>query len=73
MEIMSSPMTQYGLYGKLIEYTHRISINLDDLELTDDQYHMRIHVQDGANPITEIPSNNGFNYFKEYMSFIRTD
>lgn len=73
LEIMGSPVTYYGLYGTPIQYTHRVEIDLDELELTGGQYHMRVNVQDGSNPITEIPSENGFYYVKEYMSFIRTN
>ena len=73
MEVLDTPVTQYGLYGTLIEYTHRVVLDLNELLLTEDQYFMRAYVQDGTHPVTEIPSNNGLYYIKEYMSFNRTD
>ena len=73
LEIMGSPMINYGLYGTPIEYTHMVEVDLNELELNDGQFHMRVQVQDGSNPITELPSENGFYYVKEYMSFIRTN
>jgi hypothetical protein len=73
MEIMNNPVAHYSLYGKLVSYTHKVTIDLDNMALTEDHYFMRVKVQDGSHPITEIPSENGFYYFKEYMSFIRTD
>ena len=73
MEVMDSPITQYGLYGELINYTHKIELNLDSLLLTSGHYFMRIRVQEESNPITEIPTDNGLYYIKEYMSFTHTN
>ena len=73
MEVMDSPISQFGLYGEMINYTHNIELNLDSMLLTSGQYFMRIRVQEESNPITEIPTNNGLYYIKEYMSFSLTD
>lgn len=73
VEILNNPIEHFGLTGALINYTHRVELDLNALSLIDDQYFMRIRVQDGTHPITEIPSNNGLYYIKEYMSFHRTD
>jgi hypothetical protein len=73
MEILADPMIHYSLYGKLMSYTHKAQLNLDALQLLEEQYFMRIRVQDGGNPVTEIPADNGLYYIKEYMSFHRTE
>ena len=73
MEILNSPLSQYGLYGTLVDYTHKVELDLAALLLVEDEYFMRVSVQDGTHPITEIPVNNGLYHIKEYMSFHRTD
>ena len=73
MQIMDAPVSEYGLYGNLVDFTHKIEINLDTLLLTEDHYYMRVKVQEGINPIAEIPTDNGLQYIKEYMSFTFID
>ncbi|MDA9774092.1 hypothetical protein N9B82_03970 [Saprospiraceae bacterium] len=73
MDVLDVPVNDYGLYGTLIDYTHSIQLDLNALSLNEEKYFMRIRVQDGTNPITEIPANNGLYYIKEYMSFHRAN
>lgn len=73
MEVLNNPIMDYGLYGTLIDYTHSVSLDLNALSLNENEYFMRVRVQDGSHPITEIPTNNGLYYIKEYMSFHRPD
>ena len=73
MEIMDNPIGEYGLYGEAIFFTHKMTLDLSEMTFTDDHVFFRIRVQDGSGPTTEIPSDNGLYYIKEYMSFIRTD
>jgi hypothetical protein len=73
MEIMDASVPEYGLYGELIDFTHKVEINLDSMLLSEDHYYMRVRVQQGTNPVAEIPTNNGLQYIKEYMSFTISD
>lgn len=73
MEVMLNPIYQFGLYGTLTQFTHRAEIDLNGLQLLEDSYYMRARVQDGTQPITEIPANNGLYFIKEYMSFHRVN
>lgn len=73
MDIMETPIGEYGLYGEAIPFTHKIELNVSDLSFTNDHIFIRVNVQDEPGPTTEIPSDNGLYYIKEYMSFIRTD
>jgi hypothetical protein len=69
MEIMDDPIFEFGLYGEMIDYTHKI----DALFSTSGHYFMRIRVQEESNPIIEIPTDDGLYYIKEYMSFTLVD
>lgn len=73
MEVMPWPIFQFGLYGILTQFTHRVEIDLNGLQLLEDSYYMRARVQDGTQPITEIPANDGLYFIKEYMSFHRVN
>jgi len=73
MEIMEVPIFEFGLYGEMINYSHKIELNLDALFSTSGHYFMRIRVQEESNPIIEIPTDDGLYYIKEYMSFTLVD
>jgi hypothetical protein len=73
LEIMDSPIGEYGLYGEAIFFTHKMELDLSGFTFTDDHIFIRIRVQDGSGPVTEIPSDNGLYYIKEYLSFVRTN
>jgi len=61
---------QRGFYGEDVIYTHRVSINPNiDLNPIEDLWYFRVFVQDDVNPVTEIPTDNGIYYIKNYMSF----
>lgn len=70
-EVLSTgTITERGFHGNLVDYTHSITINPRDL-FTEDITHIffRAYVQDEDNPTTEIPTDNGIYYIKNYMSF----
>ncbi len=73
LTILDEPLKQFGLHGTLVDFTHKVEINLNSSMLDDDSYHMRVKVKDGSYPITEIPTNDGIYFIKEYMSFLRTN
>lgn len=73
MSVLDTPLQQFGLNGTLVDFTHKVDINLNNSMFSADSYHMRVRVKDGNNPITEIPANNGLYFIKEYMSFRRAD
>ncbi|MDX1685610.1 MAG: hypothetical protein R3275_10255 [Saprospiraceae bacterium] len=60
-----------GFYGDEAEYTHKVDINPPmDLDMDVEQWYFRVYVQDDQNDVTEIPTDNGIFYVKNYMSFI---
>ncbi len=70
LEIITTPFVQRGFYGEDVIYTHRVSINPNtDLNPNEDLWYFRVFVQDDVNPVTEIPTDNGIYYIKNYMSF----
>jgi hypothetical protein len=73
LTILNTPLQQYGLNGTLVDFTHKVDLNLNTSMLTEDSYYMRLKVKDGNNPTTEIPANNGLYFIKEYMSFRRSN
>jgi len=73
MSVLNNPLEHYGIIGTLVKFTHKVDINFSELALIENEYFMRVSVQDGINPIVEIPTNNGLYFIKEYMSFNRTD
>ncbi len=73
MEVLDAPIQEYALNGTLVDFSHKVEINLNSPMLSEDYYYMRVKVKDGPYPTTEIPANNGLYFIKEYMSFRRTD
>jgi hypothetical protein len=70
LQILASPRYERGFYGELVAYTHYIDINpATDFDHEEDQWFFRVYVQDDQNPVTEIPTDNGIYYIKNYMSF----
>jgi hypothetical protein len=70
LQILVSPRYERGFYGEIVAYTHYIDINPEaEFDLQQAQWYFRVYVQDNQNPITEIPTNDGIFYIKNYMSF----
>lgn len=69
LQILGTPRVERSFYGELVSYTHYIDINPAAFNLQEEQWYFRVYVQDEQNPVTEIPTNNGIYYIKNYMSF----
>lgn len=70
LQVAGTPITQMGYFNQTVQYTHRITI--DPSNFPGQQIFFRIYVQDGqSNSPTEIPSDGGADYIKEYFSFKR--
>ena len=71
LEVLSTPILGRGFTGELESFTHRINLDIEQtFGTTSGQWFFRVYVKDNINPITEIPSNNGIYYVKEYMSIV---
>lgn len=69
LEVMPSPISNRGFYGSMEEYTHSITLDLQSvLGTAVEQWFIRVYVKDEKNDITELPSDEGIYYAKEYMS-----
>jgi hypothetical protein len=69
LQILASPRYERGFYGELVGYTHYIDIDPTGFDHQAGQWYFRVYVQDEQNPVTEIPTDNGIYYIKNYMSF----
>lgn len=70
LQILASPRYERGFYGDLVAYTHYLDIiPVTDFDHEEDQWFFRVYVQDDQNPVTEIPTDYGIYYIKNYMSF----
>jgi hypothetical protein len=74
LQILQTPLVERGFYGDDVLYTHKISINPNsDIDPNKDLWYFRVYIQDDVNPVTEIPTDNGIYYIKNYMSFEKID
>ena len=74
MEILPIPLVEEGFYGEDVMYTHKVTINPNgDLDPDVILWFFRVYVQDDMNPVTEIPTNDGIYYVKNYMSFEKVE
>lgn len=69
LEVLATPVTYEGYYGPQVQYTHKIILNPQQMATLDQTVYFRIYVQDNVNPVTEIPTNAGVYYIKNYFSF----
>ena len=69
LEVLATPVTYTGYYGPQVQYTHKIVINPQLMATLDQTVYFRIYVKDNINPVTEIPTNAGVYYIKNYFSF----
>ena len=69
LEVLATPVTYTGYYGPQVQYTHKIVINPQQMATLNQTVYFRIYVKDNVNPVTEIPTNAGVYYIKNYFSF----
>lgn len=69
LQVLASPETQIGFEGEQVKYYHKISINPQDYAEVGETVFFRVYVKDDSNPLTEIPSDGGAFYIKNYFSF----
>jgi hypothetical protein len=69
LEVLSTPVQQDGYYGGQVNYYHKITINPHDYASLNEKVYFRVYVKDADNPVTEIPSDGGAFYIKDYFSF----
>ena len=68
LDVLANPLTAEGYYGSQVQYTHKITINPQTMAALDETVYFRIYVQDSTNPVTEIPTDAGAYYIKNYFS-----
>ena len=69
LQIQGSPTVYTAYLGGNADYYHKININPMDYGSLGTTVYFRVYVKDAANPITELPSDNGAYYIKDYFSF----
>lgn len=69
LELLSVPLNGKGFQGQQVAYTHRVQIDPGQLAALGETVYFRIYVKDAQNPATEIPTNAGAWYIKNYFSF----
>ncbi len=69
MEVLDNPISGKGFSDPVVAFTHRVTIDPRQYASLDETVYFRIYVQDSSNPLTEIPTNAGAYYFKNYFSF----
>jgi hypothetical protein len=69
LELISVPVYGKGFQGQTVAFTHRVSIDPSQMALLGETIYFRIYVTDSQNPVTEIPTNAGAWYIKNYFSF----
>ena len=74
LELLPTPIMERGFYGENVLYSHKISLDMNtDLDPNEDLWYFRVFIQDDVNPVTEIPTDDGIYYIKNYMSFEKID
>ncbi len=69
LEILTTPVQHESYYGGQINYYHKITINPHNYASLGEKVFFRVYVKDADNPVTEIPSDGGAYYIKDYFSF----
>ena len=70
LNLMSSPIKEFGFRGSEVDYTYMITVDPKvQLDSAQSPWYFRVYVQDLQNPVTEIPTDKGIYYVKEYMSY----
>lgn len=69
LEFTATPLTYTGYYGNPVEYYHKFSLNPADYAKTGETVYFRVYVTDSDGVETEIPTNEGAYYIKNYFSF----
>lgn len=69
LEVLSQPENGKGFTEPQVSFTHRITIDPRQYASLGQTVFFRIYVQDSGNPVTEIPTNAGAYYIKNYFSF----
>ncbi len=69
LELLSSPISENGYYGNTVNFYHKITFNPHDYAALGEVAYFRVYVQDADNPSTEIPSDGGALYIKNYFSY----
>ncbi len=69
LQILASPEERNGFEGALVKFYHKISINPQDYAALGETIFFRVYVKDDSNPLTELPSDGGAFYIKNYFSF----
>lgn len=69
LQVLSNPIEQPGFEGELVQYYHKITLDPMDYAEVEETAFFRVYVKDDSNPLTEIPSNGGAFYIKNYFSF----
>lgn len=69
LELLSVPVYGKGFQGQTVAFTHKVTVDPSQMALLGETVYFRIHVKDSQNPVTEIPTNAGAWYIKNYFSF----
>ena len=69
LQLLGSPLNYTGYYGSVVDYFHKITINPKDYAKLGETIYFRVYVTDSSGVETEIPTNDGVYYIKNYFSF----
>ena len=69
LEVLSTPVDFTGYYGNNVHYYHKYSLNPQNYAKTGETIFFRVYVTDSDGIETEIPTNDGVYYIKNYFSF----
>jgi len=69
LQLLGTPMVNIGYYGNQVDYYHKFTINPKDYAKLGETVYFRVYVTDGDGVETEIPTNDGAYYIKNYFSF----
>ena len=69
LQLLGVPVNYSGYYGPNVDYYHKVSINPKDFAKLKETVFFRVYVTDSSGKQTEIPTNEGAYYIKNYFSF----
>jgi hypothetical protein len=69
LKVLTNPLIYDGYYGGQVEYYHYVTINPKDYAKLGETIYFRVYVTDGSGVETEIPTNEGVYYIKNYFAF----
>ncbi len=69
LQILATPEERTGFEGEVVKFYHKISIDPQDYAALGETIFFRVYVKDDGNPLTELPSDGGAFYIKNYFSF----